>query len=487
MRQIRKGSTNISVDLYIIDSTTGQPELGVLFNTTGIDLEYRRDLSAIVNVTEVTLAALTTAHTDGGFLDGGYGSYRFDVPDAAFATGARKVTIQGTVTGMIVLPAVIQLVDFDPEDSVRMGQTALPNAAADAAGGLPVSDTGALDLDALNAAAVRLTAVRAQVLDDWVNAGRLDAILDSRMAEASIATTSGAVDLVVDVFNDVGITQAGADKVWGSTLRQLTATGLDLILFSSTGVIAIARAIWEYLSTGSFPNNSFGKIIRDLKSTITITSGTAQAGTANTITLAAGSSSTDDIYQGDSILITGGTGVEEHGLCISYNGTTKVATMSKPWVITPDNTSEYQVSPMDVNVESWGNVKTTNSATTQKPEVDGVLAAVQPDYAPAKAGDAMTVSIGGFPVGGFAAGAITDAALAVDAETSIAAAVLAGIVETEGSYTLQQVLSVVLSVCAGETSSNGATLLTPNGVATRVSAILNASNERTGITITPSA
>ena len=115
MRQIPKGSTNRSVDLYIIDATDGTPEVGVAWNTAGIDLKYRRDLEAAVSVTEATLAALTTAHTDGGFLEIGNGAYRFDLPDAAWATGADHVTVYGTVTGMIVLPVTVQLVGYDPE------------------------------------------------------------------------------------------------------------------------------------------------------------------------------------------------------------------------------------------------------------------------------------------------------------------------------------------------------------------------------------
>lgn len=115
MRQIQKGSVDRSVDLYIIDSTDGTPEVGVLWNTAGMDLKYRRDLSAVVSITEATLAALTTAHTDGGFLEIGNGVYRLDVPDAAWATGADHVTIFGTVTGMIVLPVTVQLVEYDPE------------------------------------------------------------------------------------------------------------------------------------------------------------------------------------------------------------------------------------------------------------------------------------------------------------------------------------------------------------------------------------
>lgn len=52
----------------------------------------------------------------------------------------------------------------------------------------------------------------------------LDIEISSRMAEVSISTTGGAVDTVTDVTNDVGITQAGADKVWGTAARILTAS-----------------------------------------------------------------------------------------------------------------------------------------------------------------------------------------------------------------------------------------------------------------------
>lgn len=66
-------------------------------------------------------------------------------------------------------------------------------------------------------------------------------------------------------------------------------------------------------------------------------------------------------------------------------------------------------------------------------------------------------------------------------------AILSEVVETEGSYTVRQVLSIVLAVLAGQSASGGATLKTPNGVATRVAATINGSNERTAMTLTPSA
>jgi hypothetical protein len=148
MRQIQKGATDQAVVVRIIDSGDGTPETGVVFNTSGIDLWYRREGATKTSITEATLSALNDAHSDGGVLHIGDGYYRLDLPDAAVASGANGVQIGGTVTGMIVIGCYVHLVDFNPQDAVRQGMTALPNAAADAAGGLPISDAGGLDLDA---------------------------------------------------------------------------------------------------------------------------------------------------------------------------------------------------------------------------------------------------------------------------------------------------------------------------------------------------
>ena len=149
----QKAATNVSVVIKIIDSTDGTPETSVVFNTSGIDLKFRREGAAVVAISEIDLTspALTDAHEDGGFLAIGNGYYRLDVPDAAFATGANGVLIFGTVTGMVVIGEYVQLVDYDPFDAVRLGLTALPDAAAEAAGGLPISDLGGLDMDATDA------------------------------------------------------------------------------------------------------------------------------------------------------------------------------------------------------------------------------------------------------------------------------------------------------------------------------------------------
>ena len=191
--QVLAGRTNVSVTIRIIDSTDGTPETAVEHNTAGINMFYRRELAARVAITEAALAALTTAHTDGGIEHISDGYYRLDVPDLAFATGVDSVLIGGTVTGMIVIGVEVLLTGWDPEDSVRAGLTALPNAAADAAGGLPISDVGGLDLDAKLAATNEVTAARMAALTDWINGGRLDLLLDAIPTTAMRGTDNAAL------------------------------------------------------------------------------------------------------------------------------------------------------------------------------------------------------------------------------------------------------------------------------------------------------
>ncbi len=70
--------------------------------------------------------------------------------------------------------------------------------------------------------------------------------------------------------------------------------------------------------------------------------GVAQDGDSNTITLADEASSVTDAYVGMSVVILSGTGAKQVPRRITaYNGTTKVATLSKNWPTTPDDTSVY--------------------------------------------------------------------------------------------------------------------------------------------------
>lgn len=128
-RNVVKDATNESVVIRILDSTTFLPEEAVEHTTTGLNIWYRREGEAKNNVTAVALSALTDAHSDGGIehIDDGY--YRFDVPDAAFATGVAGVMIGGTATGMLVYGCYIPLVDAAPD--VNVAQISGDSTAAD--------------------------------------------------------------------------------------------------------------------------------------------------------------------------------------------------------------------------------------------------------------------------------------------------------------------------------------------------------------------
>lgn len=117
VRTILKGATDQSTYIRIVDSADGTPETGVTSATSGIDLEYVRNRATATDLTESDLAAVDSAHSDGGIKHIGNGVYRVDLPDAAVATGADAVLVTGTVTDMVVIPARIQLSGFDLQDA----------------------------------------------------------------------------------------------------------------------------------------------------------------------------------------------------------------------------------------------------------------------------------------------------------------------------------------------------------------------------------
>ncbi len=229
---ITKGSTDRSVSLRIIDSTDGTPETGVVYNTSGIDLWYRREGAAKTSITEATLSALTDAHSDGGFLHVGDGVYRLDLPDAAFASGANYVDVGGTVTGMIVIGGRVKLVGVNLEDAVRGGMTALPNANAAANGGLPT-------VDANNSVKIQTNLKKNQAFSSYQFV-MTDSTNHNPATGLTVTATrsidggsfgSGTLGSVTEVANGAYKLDLGAGDLNGNNiLLRFTATGADTLL-----------------------------------------------------------------------------------------------------------------------------------------------------------------------------------------------------------------------------------------------------------------
>lgn len=235
VRTILAGTVDVSVVIRIIDATDGTPETGVVFNTAGIDLQYRRELAASTAITEATLAALTTAHADGGFLHIGNGYYRLDLPDAACATGVAGVLVHGTVTGMVVIGCYIELVAYDPFTA--------PPDAADIANEVRTeltTELGRIDTPISN---VETDTQNIQSrLPAALVGGRIDSSVGAFAAGVLVAAAIAA-DALAAIANKVEaeiIDETDSEKVLEAITNKIAAVNPDL---SGLTLAAIAAAV----------------------------------------------------------------------------------------------------------------------------------------------------------------------------------------------------------------------------------------------------
>ena len=93
-----------------------------------------------------------------------------------------------------------------------------------------------------------------------------------------------------------------------------------------------------------------------------IRSGTCQSGTSSTVTLEAGEESLDHFFDFMYMYISDGTGAGQYRDIETYDGTTKVATITENWDIIPDSTSVYNITNFGRNIQYFDNV--ISNATT---------------------------------------------------------------------------------------------------------------------------
>lgn len=120
---IKKGSADVTVYLFAQDSskTTGVGLTGLAYNTASLTAYYVRPLGSATQISLASLAAVDSAHTDGGFKEVDAtnmpGVYRLDLPDAVCASGAPSavVMLKGAANLAPVL-LELQLLTNDPND-----------------------------------------------------------------------------------------------------------------------------------------------------------------------------------------------------------------------------------------------------------------------------------------------------------------------------------------------------------------------------------
>ena len=152
-------------------------------------------LVAVADGEDVTTGTTTVYTTiDGGTQDAGVtavhkGNGCWSYAPSQALTNGDHIAFTFVNTAAISITVNVYPVSFDYTDGVRLGITALPNAAADGVGGLPISDAGGLDMDATDAA---VAGIQTDLSNGVDGLGALKALIDT------VTTNVGTVDTVVD-------------------------------------------------------------------------------------------------------------------------------------------------------------------------------------------------------------------------------------------------------------------------------------------------
>jgi hypothetical protein len=194
---IKAGATDQSIYFKLL-TTAGAPATGLTI--ANLDATYTRTRAAAVKNDLTALGAANSAHADNQAIEvdatNAPGLYRFDFPDAAFASGVAGVIL--TINGAAIQPQdkEVELVVNTAEDIyTRLGAPAGASVSADVA--------------AVKAETAAIVADTNELQTDWANGGRLDLILDARASQASVDTVDGIVDaILVDTGTDIPATLA---------------------------------------------------------------------------------------------------------------------------------------------------------------------------------------------------------------------------------------------------------------------------------------
>lgn len=250
----------------------------------------------------------------------------------------------------------------------------------------------------------------------------MEAVGGSTSGDGFRLTVTSGVPLNDDLHS--GLLQAGATSSTavldaGAAANDDVFNGLLLVIHTGTGARQ-ARVIMDYDGTtktatitpawdttpaaaDAFSVVEWGSVSINPVDTAVQHFGTAQAGAATTITLAASASATSSLYNGEIIKLYGGTGAGQTRTITAYNGATKVATVDRAWITNPDNTSTYSIlASSEAALDSSLRVLLQDNAVTASAVATAAITAAK-----------------------FAAGAIDAAALATDAANEIRDAVWA--------------------------------------------------------------
>lgn len=330
---IRKHSaTSNIIRVALKNSSTGAPLTGLTHSSSGLIISTITDVESSATTYTQAASNIETITTNGTFAaptsskcrfkevdsTNHPGLYEIQIADARFSVSNAKklyVSISGA-TNLLASDYLIGLVSYDPFDAVRMGMTALPNAAAEAAGGLYTRGTGAgqinqnangqidtrtvtMATDVITAAALATDAGTEIGTAVWASGTRILTALDEDTTtldldatiRAAVGMSSANLDAQLSTIDDFLDTEVAAIKAKTDQLTFTTASRVDVQVFgiennaitagaiatdaigsnelAATATAEIAAAVWDEVLTGATHNitNSAGRRLRTLQDT----------------------------------------------------------------------------------------------------------------------------------------------------------------------------------------------------------------------------
>lgn len=207
----RKNTAGQFIYFCLINSTTGAALTGATVTA------YR----ALDNGAQATATGTTTELANG--------HYRFNLSQAD--TNADNGSFLFTATNAVAVEKTCVFTSANPSDSIRFGLTALPNANAGAAGGLPTDSTGKTSFNDLSASGVRSAVGMA--------AANLDTQLSGIQSDTTTLTgrLTASRALYLDNLNVGGpvASQADINALNQSASRRLILTTLQQLERPETG------------------------------------------------------------------------------------------------------------------------------------------------------------------------------------------------------------------------------------------------------------
>lgn len=254
------GTTSFISYVRIAD-VNGSPITGLVYNSTGLASKYILSGAASASITLATQTT-TGAYSSGGFVEMDAtafpGLYRFDIPNAALASGNTSFVSLYGYTGMAVTMLEFELVAFNPQDTVRLGLTALPNVASGSAGAIPTTGTGANQIKVDGSGLLTLTGTQTfNNTGTWT--GNLTGSVGS--VTGSVGSVTGAVGSVTgnvggNVTGSVGSVLAGVTLVTGQLfIKKNTSQVFPFVMVNSSGVPTTGLTV---TATRSIDGAAFG-------------------------------------------------------------------------------------------------------------------------------------------------------------------------------------------------------------------------------------